>query len=148
MNHREWEELVPAFRIALVCVFAISAVGGFATACPNEKSAKLHAYVPIDNGGETIRQVSRGAKLAIACDGVDVASAGNDVRVVLNFSESSGKKLGYKGVLATDQSRADGKLQIRVPDAPDLANHTLNVKVFMVTGDSAKMCDAGKVRVV
>ncbi len=135
------------FRIALVGITALSLAGISANACTQAKYSKDTMYAPIDNGGETIRKVSRGAKLAIACDGVDL-TAMSDVRVVLNVSQSGAKKLGYQGVLVTDQSVADGKLQIRVPDAPDFANNTVDVKVFMPSGDSAKSCDAGKLRVV
>jgi hypothetical protein len=116
-------------------------------ACPADKAIKVKSYAPADMGGETIRKVGRGERLAIMCEGVDLAGP-DDVRVVLNFAASGAKELGYKGVLATDQTRSDGKLQIRVPDAPDLANHTLDVEVFMLNGgDKAKTCDAGKVRI-
>jgi hypothetical protein len=128
---------------------ALASIASTANACPasgNAQKLKIGAYAPTDVGGETIRKVTRGAKLAIACDGVDLSSLG-DVRVVLNVAGGA-KALGYSGVLATDQSMADGHLQIRVPDAPDLANHTVNVRVFMMSGDTAKSCDAGKVRVV
>jgi hypothetical protein len=138
---------VQTSRIALVGITALTLAGTPVGACPNAKFTAAKSYAPIDNGGETIRKVSRGATLAIACDGVDLSALG-DVRVVLTFSQTGAKQLGYKGVLATDQSTADGKLQIRMPDAPDFANHTVNVKVFMMSGDSAKSCDAGKVRVV
>jgi len=137
---------VQALRIALAGVMALTAAGMPASACPYEKAQKAKtAYAPSDNGAESIKKVTRGDKLAIACDGVDLSG---DVRVVLNVSESGAKKLGYKGVLATDQSRSQGHLQIRVPDAPDLANHTVNLKVFVMNGETATACDAGKVRVV
>lgn len=119
-----------------------------AAACPaSDKIQTIRSYVPSDiGGGETIRKVTRGDKLAIACDGMDLSSG--DVRVVLNVDASGAKKLGYQGVLATEQTHDNGKLQIRVPDAPDLANHTVNVKVFVMNGGSTTSCDAGTVRVV
>jgi hypothetical protein len=137
---------MPVFRIALLGAVALSLVTLPANACPSDKTVKLKSYAPADMGGETIRKVNRGERLAIMCEGVDLTGPA-DVRVVLNFA-SGANELGYKGVLATDQTRSEGKLQIRVPDAPDLANHTLDVEVFMLNGgDKAKTCDAGKVRI-
>jgi hypothetical protein len=133
---------------ALLSFALIAVVGVPAAACPaSEKLHTIRSYAPSDiGGGETIRKVTRGDKLAIACDGLDLSSG--DVRVVLNVDASGAKKLGYQGVLATDQTRDNGKLQIRVPDAPDLANHTVSVKVFVMNGSSATSCDAGTIRVV
>jgi hypothetical protein len=137
---------MPVFRIALLGAVALSLTALPTNACPGDKTIAIKSYAPADMGGETIRKVGRGERLAIMCDGVDLGVP-SDVRVVLNFA-SGAKELGYKGVLATDQTRSEGKLQIRVPDAPDLANHTLDVEVFMLNGgDKAKTCDAGKVRI-
>lgn len=141
-----WEALVQSLRIALVGLAAITLAGFPANACPGQKLLKVRSYIPSDLAGETIRKVNRGDKLAIACDGVDLSSS--DVRVVLNVDATGAKKLGYQGVLATDQTRSDGKLQIRVPDAPNLANHTVAVRVYVMNGDNATSCDAGLVRVV
>ncbi len=134
-----------ASRIALVGVAALALAGISASACPYDKSAKVQSYVPADLGGNAIRKVMRGDRMAVACDGIDLANS--DVRVVLNFSAEGARALGYQGVLATDQTNEAGRVQIRVPDAPDLANHTLNVKVFVLNGATTTMCDAGKVLV-
>jgi hypothetical protein len=142
---RDWEALVQTLRIALVGAAILVAIPAYAGQPDSVVSAK--SYVPTDTGGDTIRKVNRGEKLAIACDGVDLTSLPN-VRVVLSVSEAGAKKLGYQGVLATDQSVDGGKLQIRVPDAPDFANQTVNVKVFVMNGAVAKSCDAGRIRVV
>ncbi len=133
-------------RYMLLGMAVLASAGFPASACPNEKSG-VHNYAPMDAaGGDTIRRVMRGDRIAIACDGIDLSD--HDVRVVFNFSADGAKELGYKGVLATDQTNSDGQLRIRVPDAPDLANHTMSVKVFVLNGDdAATMCDAGKVRV-
>jgi hypothetical protein len=129
----EREALVQALRVALVGVLAVSTAGLPAYACPAASRVQtIRSYVPSDAaGGEAI----------------DFSSAG-DLRVVLSVDASGAKKLGYQGVLATDQTRTDGKLQIVVPDAPNLANQTVDLKVFLMNGDSAKTCDAGRVRVV
>jgi hypothetical protein len=145
----EREALVQALRVALVGVLAVSTAGLPAYACPAASRVQtIRSYVPSDAaGGETIKKVNRGDRLAVACDGIDFSSAG-DLRVVLSVDATGAKKLGYQGVLATDQTRTDGKLQIVVPDAPNLANQTVDLKVFLMNGDSAKTCDAGRVRVV
>lgn len=136
-----------SYALLSLSVLALAAATS-ANACQNsDKIQTIRSYVPSDiAGGEAVRKVNRGDRVAIACDGMDLSSG--DVRVVLNVDASGAKKLGYQGVLATDQTQSGGQLQIRVPDAPDLANHTVNVKVFMLKGDTATSCDAGTVRIV
>jgi hypothetical protein len=50
-------------------------------------------------------------------------------------------------VLATRQRVSHGAVHIRVPDLPDLSNHTVDVKVFVVGSKGTTRCDAGRVKI-
>ena len=53
----------------------------------------------------------------------------------------------YK-VLATDEQLGKYGVRVRVPDVPDLPNHTVNLNVYVVDNDKSRACDGGHVRVV
>ncbi len=36
----------------------------------------------------------------------------------------------------------------RCPDVPDIANHTVKVKVYVTDAKGTRACDAGRVRIV
>ncbi|MEJ0043419.1 MAG: hypothetical protein WDM81_14890 [Rhizomicrobium sp.] len=74
--------------------------------------------------------MTRGTQFAIACDGI--TSSGTDVRVVMSL-DGNDAPTGYSAVLATRQTVARHAVQVQVPDAPDLANHTVNVRVYVTT---------------
>jgi len=103
-------------------------------------------YAPSDRqrGGDVLT-VSRGEEFEINCGCFSGSNA--DVRVVLSLSKEE-QPTGYQELLATDQQIDDhGGLLVRVPDAPGLANHTVQVKVYVVDANGARACDAGKVRI-
>jgi len=110
-------------------------------------TARITNYAPVDPGGDGIPTVSRGAQVAIACD--DITSSGTDVRVVMSLDDKAGDvPTGYTAVLATQQHVARHAVQVRVPDVPDLANHTVKVKVYVTDAKGTRSCDAGRVRIV
>ncbi len=110
-------------------------------------SARITTYAPTDLGGSGIPTMSRGDQLAVACTGIE--SSGSDVRVVMSLDNSSGDApTGYSAVLATKQTVVHHVVQFQVPDVPDLANHTVNVKVYVTDAKGTKACDAGRVRIV
>ncbi|MGA7713351.1 MAG: hypothetical protein WCA81_15720 [Rhizomicrobium sp.] len=97
-----------------------------------------------DNGGGT-PVVAPGQTLGIACADVD---RGGDVRVILNVTQAPGETASDLGVvLATRQRVTHGAVHIRVPDLPDLSNHTVNVKVFVVGSKGTTSCDAGRIKI-
>lgn len=105
-------------------------------------------YAPTERqGGGDVLTVARGEEFGINCGCFSGSNA--DVRVVLALSpEPSDTPTGYKKLLATDEQIDDhGGLLVRVPDAPGLANHTVQVKVYVVDAKGARACDAGKVRI-
>jgi hypothetical protein len=109
--------------------------------------ARITTYAPADLGGSGIPTVTRGEQFAIACDGIK--SSGADVRVVMSLDNTAGDApTGYTAVLATQQKVAHHAVQVLVPDVPDLANHTVKVKVYVTDAKGTKACDAGRVRIV
>jgi hypothetical protein len=109
---------------------------------------RIVTYASTDTGGAAIPTVSRGAEFAIACDGIAAADA--DVRVVMALSNPPGEQpTGYAAILATNQKVARHSVQVQVPDVPDIANHTVNVKVYVTDAKGGtRACDAGRVRIV
>jgi hypothetical protein len=89
--------------------------------------------------------IPRGEQFAVACG---CLSGQGDVRVVLAIAgEPDEKPLGFKKLLVTDERMENGDLRIRVPEAPSLANHTVDVKVYVVGRRDVHSCDAGRVKV-
>lgn len=110
---------------------------------------KIILYVPSDTqGGSEVPSVARGEEFGVNCGCFSGANA--DVRVVLALGEVPGEQpTGYEKLLATDQQIDNhGGLRVRVPDAPGLANHTVQVKVYVVDAKGARTCNAGRVRIV
>lgn len=88
----------------------------------------------------------RGQFLGVACAKVELAAA-EAVQVVLYLAPNE-KPTGYKGVLATEQTVTPGTVHVRVPDMPELADHTVRVQVYYMDTGGRHTCDAGKVRIV
>ena len=92
--------------------------------------------------------VARGDQIAIACEPLNSATA-VDVRVVMQLNPTLGDlETGFKKVLATDETVESGAVHVRVPDVPDLANHTVHVQVYVLSASGQQSCDAGTIRVV
>ena len=105
----------------------------------------LTPYATSDMGGGGIPTVNRGDLFAIACD--DIKASGADVRVVMALS-SADLPTGYTAILATNQKVARHAVHVQVPDVPDIANHTVNVKVYVTDAKGTRACDAGRVHIV
>ena len=50
-------------------------------------------------------------------------------------------------MLATDEELGKYGVRVRVPDLPNLPDHTVNLDVYVMNGDTHRSCDAGHVRV-
>jgi hypothetical protein len=98
---------------------------------------------------EIIPVVVPGEQIGIACDALEVAQSDSDVRVVLTISAAPGDSstTGYKKVLATDQQVSKGAVRVKVPNTPDIANHTYDMSVYVVDPKGSQSCDAGSVKV-
>ncbi len=98
-------------------------------------------------GGADVPTVNRGQSFAISCD--DIAAPNADVKVVMSLANPPGDQpTGYRAVMATNQTVARHAVNVRVPDVPNIANHTVTVKVYVTNGKIVKACDAGRVRIV
>jgi len=133
-------------RIAFLAAAVFAATPAFAqTPAPATKGAQV---VPPGIGAEVVPDVAPGDEIAIACAPIEHREANSDVRVVLTIAAMPDEvSPGYKKVLATDEELSKYGVRIRVPDVPDLPNHTVNLNVYVVGGANG-MCDAGHVKVV
>jgi hypothetical protein len=139
----------PAMRALWIGLGALLAMT--APACANGISTlagHITTFAPTDMGGAGVLNINRGQQFAIACDGI--RSRSTDVRVVMSLDNPEPGELptGYSAVLATNQTVARHAVHVRVPDVPDLANHTVSVKVYVTDAKGTKACDAGRVHIV
>jgi len=104
----------------------------------------------LDSGGpEVVPDVAPGEEIMIACAPIEQRTADSDVRVVLTIAAVPTEvPPGYKKVLATDEQLGKYGVRVRVPDVPDLPNHTVNLNVYVVNNSSSRACDGGHVKVV
>jgi hypothetical protein len=105
----------------------------------------ITTYTSPEAGGG-IPKVVRGQLLGLACANVERAAA-DAVQVVMSLT-SDEPSTGFTGVLATDQTITSGTVHVRVPDLPELAEHTVHVKVYVTDAQGMHSCDAGSVRIV
>ena len=82
-------------------------------------------------------------------EGGGIEANGADVQVVMKLDNPPGdRQTGYNAVLATDTTIVQHSVNVHVPDVPDLANHTVDVKVYVTDAKGTRACDAGRIRVV
>ncbi|MBL6854256.1 MAG: hypothetical protein ISS15_16980 [Alphaproteobacteria bacterium] len=107
----------------------------------------VQSYATSDLGGVDIPVVPRGDKFAVACD--SIRASGADVSVVMTVTDQpAGDTSGLGSVLATEQKIVQHSVNVQVPDLPDLANHTVSVKVYVTDASGTSACDAGRVKIV
>lgn len=101
---------------------------------------------PIDKGG-VVPNIARGAQLGITCS--EATRDGVAVRVVMQIDLSPGETpTGIGALLATEQTVEGGMVHVKVPNLPDLANHTVDVKVYVTDSAGTHSCDAGRVKIM
>jgi hypothetical protein len=105
----------------------------------------VQSYATSDLGGADIPVVPRGDKFAVACD--SIRATGADVSVVMTVTDPAADD-GLGSVLATEQKIVQHSVNVQVPDLPDLANHTVSVKVYVTDAKGTSACDAGRVKIV
>jgi len=102
-----------------------------------------------DNSTEIVPDVAPGDEISIACAPIEHRDANSDVRVVLTIAALPNESSpGFKKVLATDEQLGRYGVVVRIPDVPDLADHTVSLNVYVVDGGPPQGCDAGHVKVV
>lgn len=102
----------------------------------------------LDQGGAVVHAVKPGDAFDIVGNCFDMARPSHDVRVVLQLAGKPDKaSMGYREVLATEQQLDKAALHVRVPDMPEMANHTFRVKVFVLDSATPGTCEAGQIRI-
>jgi hypothetical protein len=105
------------------------------------------SYATAELGGSDVTPVNRGQSLAIACE--SIAAPGSDVRVVMSLDPVKGEEpTGFEAVLLTGQTVQGSAVHVRVPDLPDLVNHTVTLKVYVTDAKGTTACNAGHLRIV
>jgi len=90
-----------------------------------------------------------GDDVAIACDAIERVADPSDVRVVLTIAALPGDTSpGYKKILALNEKVTGSAVHLKVPNAPDLANHTIDLAVYVADGIKSNDCDGGKYRII
>ncbi|HEY2445280.1 MAG TPA: hypothetical protein VGI20_06030 [Rhizomicrobium sp.] len=103
--------------------------------------AKSQAPTPVPD-------VVPGDNILIACDAVEKRAADSDVRVVLTISAIPGEStMGYAKVLATDEQLLKDAVRVRIPQIPNLQQHTVGLDVYVVGSLTADHCDAGHMKI-
>jgi len=104
-------------------------------------------YAPSQLGGSEVTPVDRGQNLAIECGCIDMPGA--NVSVVMALDTVQGETpTGYEKVLLTDETIGGNAVHVRVPDMPDLVNHTVTLKIYVTSAKGTTACDAGHLRIV
>ena len=131
-------------RIALATL-VLTAGAAFASVAPCATSIPMGTAT--ETGGSDVPVVPRGDMLAVACD--SIRAAGAEVSVVMTITDqATDASPGLGAVLATEQRILAHSVSVQVPDLPDLANHTVHVKVYVTDASGTRSCDAGNVRIV
>jgi len=106
-----------------------------------------YTYATSDLAGADVTPVNRGQSLAIACE--NIGAPGADVRVVMALDAVQGEEpIGYEAVLLTGQTVEGHAVRVRVPDVPDLLNHTVTLRVYITDAKGTTSCNAGHLRIV
>lgn len=136
-------------RIHLIGAIAMAVlVAEPAAANPLAKPlGRIILYVPSETqAGGDVPSVARGEQFGVDCG--CLKDPGAEVRVVLSLpKDSADAPTGYNQLLATEQRFDGSALKVRMPDAPGLANHTVDVTVYVVGAKGARSCPAGRVRI-
>lgn len=112
------------------------------------QTASATAVAGIGSTSEFVPSVVPGDEIVVACAPIEQREANSDVRVVLTIAAMpSDVPPGYKKVLATEEQVSRYGVRVRVPNVPDLPDHTVNLNVYVV-GESTHDCDGGHLRVV
>src|SRR6185503_14884179 len=117
-------------------------------------SASAFAQTPVLNdkfkqiagadSAEAVPNLAPGEDLAISCDAIERVADPSDVRVVLTIAAMPGDtSTGYKKILAINEKVTGSAVHLKVPNAPDLANHTIDLAVYVADGIKSNDCDGG-----
>ena len=132
--------------VGMVVTAALAAGPAIAQApLPSAKFTQISA----PTNGVDAPDLALGEDVAIACDAIERVADPSDVRVVLTIAAIPGDSSpGYKKILAVNEKVTGSAVHLKVPSAPDLENHTVNLSVYVVDGAQHNDCDGGQYRIV
>jgi len=132
--------------VGMVVTAALAAGPAIAQApLPGAKFSQISA----PTNGIDAPDLALGEDVAIACDAIERVADPSDVRVVLTIAAIPGDSSpGYKKILAVNEKVTGSAVHLKVPSAPDLENHTINLSVYVVDGAKHNDCDGGQYRIV
>jgi hypothetical protein len=137
-----------SFRIGPVFLAAAALAAGQACAQTPAAAAATKIAAPAASA-EPLPDLAPGDDVAISCDAIERVADPSDVRVVFTIAAAPGDvSTGYKKILAIDEKVAGGAVHLKVPNAPDLPNHTVDLAVYVVGGAQNNDCDGGSYRIV
>jgi hypothetical protein len=133
--------------MAVLSGTAMLAVPVFAqTPNPNAKFTQIPSP---DNNTQALPDLAPGDDVAIACEAIERVADPSNVRVVLTIAAMPGDTSpGYKKILALNEKVTGSAVHLKVPNAPDLENHTVNLSVYVVDTGHSNDCEAGQYRIV
>jgi hypothetical protein len=112
-------------------------------------TAKFTQIASPDNNTQPLPDLAPGDDVAIACEAIERVADPSDVRVVLTIAAVPGDTSpGYKKILALNEKVTGSAVHLKVPNAPDLENHTVNLSVYVVDTGHSNDCEAGQYRIV
>ena len=129
------------------CTLAVAILASMPAIASDEHGGGVSTYAPSQLGGAEVTPVDLGQDLAIECGCIDLPGA--DVSVVMALDPVQGEEpTGYAKVLLTDETVGGKAIHVRVPDMPDLINHTVTLRVYVTSAKGTTACDAGHLRIV
>lgn len=133
----------------LVTGAAVFAMPSLAQAPLPNATFSYTTVVPVPSTGDALPDLAPGDDVAIACEAIERVADPSDVRVVLTIAAMPGDTSpGYKKILALNEKVTGSAVHLKVPDAPGLENHTVNLSVYVVNGADQNDCDGGQYRIV
>jgi hypothetical protein len=131
------------------CALAVAILTSMPASASDEHAVGggVSTYAPSQLGGAEVTPVDRGQDLAIECGCIDVPGA--DVSVVMALDSVQGETpTGFQKVLLTEETVGGNAVHVRVPDMPDLVNHTVTLKIYVTSAKGTTACNAGHLRIV
>jgi hypothetical protein len=131
------------------CALAVAILTSMPASASDEHAVAVgvSTYAPSQLGGVEVTPVDRGQDLAIECGCIDMPGA--DVSVVMALDPVQGEEpTGFQKVLLTEETVGGNAVHVRVPDLPDLVNHTVTLKIYVTSAKGTTACNAGHLRIV
>jgi hypothetical protein len=138
-----------AMRMGLVGTIITTAFAASSASAQAPLSGAKFAQISVPVVSMDAPDLALGEDVAIACDAIERVADPSDVRVVLTIAAVPGDDSpGYRKILAVNEKVTGSAVHLKVPSAPDLENHTVNLSVYVVDGGKRNDCDGGQYRIV